>query len=224
MILKRWALNFLAVVAGFWLGLGIVLYLQRQMVVPSSAVVLIVGLACTVAFVVSYGLGLSWFPPSSDELIRPEIPRQPWAWLRPRGEGLKSGFPLNKSHVVIGRDVGCDVMVNHDSVSRRHAEVVRLAEGYLFRDLSSKNGSFVNGQRIQEYLLQEGDVVAVGDVQLNFEAPRRVEPPVLEDAEHLSVGQLLSPEALPLDQEMPSGNPRSGDDEEDGTEVWRRPD
>lgn len=221
MILKRWALNFFAVIAGFWIGLFAVTQMQRHSPVPSSAIVLICTLTVGLAFLGSYALGLTLFPTSADELVRPEIPRQPWAWLRPRGEGLRSGFPLNKSHVVIGRDVTCDVMLNHESVSRRHAEVVRLAEGYLFRDLSSKNGSFVNGQRIQEYLLQEGDVVSCGDVQLNFEAPRRPEPAALEEAEHLSVSQLLSPEALPLDQEMPSGNPL--DDEDEGTEVWRRP-
>ncbi len=222
MILKRWAFNLLGVSFGCVLGLLIVNYLTTRMVVPTIAQLLIMALAVVTLFVFPYGLGLRWFPPSDEEVIRPEIPRQPWAWLRPRGEGLRSGFPLNKSHVVIGRDIRCDVMINDDSVSRRHAEVVRLAEGYLFRDMGSKNGCFVNGQRIQEYLLQEGDVVAVGDIQLNFEAPRRNEPLVLEEAEHLSVSQLLSPEALPLDGDGLFGSADlPGQDE--GTEVWRRP-
>ncbi|MBT9588121.1 FHA domain-containing protein [bacterium] len=222
MILKRWMLNLISVMLGCWIGLLLINYLLTKMVVPSLVQLLIVILSFTLSFVASYGLGLRWFPPSEDEMIRPEIPRQPWAWLRPRGEGLRSGFPLNKSHVVIGRDVRCDVMVNHHSVSRRHAEVVRLAEGYLFRDMGSKNGCFVNGQRVQEYLLQEGDVIAVGDVQLNFEAPRRTEAPVLQEAEHLSVSQLLSPEALPLEGGEMLGSAALPDSEE-GTEVWRRP-
>lgn len=221
MILKRWALNLLASMLGIWVGVVLVNYLSVRMVVPGAASVLIVFLSLAVSVLISYGLGLQWFPPTEEEVIRPEIPRQPWAWLRPRGEGLKSGFPLNKSHTIIGRDVGCDVMVNHHSVSRRHAEVVRLAEGYLFRDLGSKNGCFVNGQRVQEYLLQDGDVLAVGDVQLDFEPPKRLEVPVLKEAEHLSVSQLLSPEALPLDGDL-TGSPDLPDEE--GTEVWRRPD
>jgi len=223
-ILKRWALHLMSVMLGCWLGLLLTNYLCSIMVVPALAQLMIVLLSFTFSFVGSYALGLRWFPPSEEERIRPEIPRQPWAWLRPRGEGLRSGFPLNKSHVVIGRDVNCDVMINHSSVSRRHAEVVRLAEGYLFRDIGGKNGCFVNGQRVQEYLLQEGDVVAVGDVQLNFEAPRRADAPVLEDPEHLSVSQLLSPEPLPLEGggEM-VGSPPQGAQDEGGTEVWRRP-
>ena len=223
MILKRWMFNLIAVMIGCGTGLLLVNYLCTKMLVPSIVQLLIVMLTFTISLVASYGLGLRWYPPGADEVIRPEIPRQPWAWLRPRGEGLRSGFPLNKSHVVIGRDVRCDVMVNHHSVSRRHAEIVRLAEGYLFRDMGSKNGCFVNGQRVQESLLQEGDVVAVGDVQLNFEAPRRTEVPVLQEAEHLSVSQLLSPEALPLDGGEPMGSADLPDSEE-GTEVWRRPD
>lgn len=221
MILKRWALNLLAVSAGCVLGLILVHYLTQRMVVPTLAQLFILTLTSVTLFVFSYGLGLRWFPPTEEERIRPELPRQPWAWLRPRGEGLRSGFPLNKSHITIGRDIGCDVMINDASVSRRHAEVVRLAEGYLFRDTGGKNGCFVNGQRIQEYLLQEGDVIAVGDVQLNFEAPRRNEPLVLEEADHLSVSQLLSPEALPLEGEFLGSLDLPP--QEEGTEVWRRP-
>ena len=98
--------------------------------------------------------------------------------------------------------------------------MVRLAEGYLLRDLGSKNGTYVNGQRVQEYLLQEGDTVAIGDFTMNFEAPRRPEVVALEEPEHLSVSQLLSPESLPLEEGFESGSP---DMSEGGTEVWRRP-
>jgi hypothetical protein len=222
-ILKRWALNLVSATLGLWIGLFLVNYLHGRMAVPGPAQMLIVLLTLSVAVVLSYGMGLRWFPPSEEELVRPQIQRQPWAWLRPRGEGMRSGFPLNKSNTVIGRDVRCDAMINHHSISRRHAEVVRLSEGYLFRDLGSKNGSFVNGQRVQEYLLQDGDVVAVGDVQLNFEAPRRPQVAELEDAEHLSVAQLLSPAALPLESEFGDafGSPPLPEDE--GTEVWTRP-
>jgi hypothetical protein len=220
-ILKRWALNLLSMGLGLWIGLVVVQYLSQRMSVPAPAQLLFVMLIATTCFLIGYGLGLEMFPRSPEEVIRPEVPKKLWAWLRPRGEGLRSGFPINKSNVIIGRDIGCDVLVNHHSVSRRHAEVVRLAEGYLFRDMGSKNGCFVNGQRVQEYLLQDGDVVAVGDIQLNFEAPRKAEPAEFQDAEHLSVSQLLSPEALPLEGGL-TGSPPLEEDE--GTEVWRRPD
>lgn len=222
MILKRWTTVLVLVMLGCGVGVMLINYLCMTTKIPDVVQLFLMGLCFLLSVVGSYTLSLRLFPPSDEEFIRPEIPRQPWAWLRPRGEGLRSGFPLNKSHVIIGRDVRCDVMVNHHSVSRRHAEVVRLAEGYLFRDIGGKNGCFVNGQRVQEYLLQEGDVVAVGDVQLNFEAPRRAEASVFEEPEHLSVSQLLSPEALPLDGDY-VGSAALPENEEGGTEVWRRP-
>lgn len=222
MILKRWALMSVIVMVGCLTGVLGCNYICTKMPVPAPVQLLIVMLTFLGSLIVAYATGLKFFPPTEEETIRPEVPRQPWAWLRPRGEGLKSGYPLNKSHVVIGRDVNCDVMVNHHSVSRRHAEIVRLAEGYLFRDIGGKNGCFVNGQRVQEYLLQEGDVVAVGDIQLNFEAPRRPQATQLEDADHLSVSQLLSPEALPLDGGDYQGSAALPVNDE-GTEVWRRP-
>jgi hypothetical protein len=224
MILKRWALMSVIVMLGCLAGVIGCNYLCTKMPVPAPLQLLIVMLTFLASIIVAYALGLKFFPPTEEETIRPEVPRQPWAWLRPRGEGMKSGYPLNKSHVVLGRDVNCDVMVNHHSVSRRHAEIVRLAEGYLFRDLGGKNGCFVNGQRVQEYLLQEGDVVAVGDIQLNFEAPRRPQAAQLEEAEHLSVSQLLSPEALPLDGGGDFQGSAALPINDEGTEVWRRPD
>lgn len=224
MILKRWTLMSVVVMLGCLGGVIGCNYLCTKMPVPAPLQLLIVMLTFLASIIVAYALGLKFFPPTEEETIRPEVPRQPWAWLRPRGEGMKSGYPLNKSHVVLGRDVNCDVMVNHHSVSRRHAEIVRLAEGYLFRDLGGKNGCFVNGQRVQEYLLQEGDVVAVGDIQLNFEAPRRPQAAQLEEAEHLSVSQLLSPEALPLDGGGDFQGSAALPINDEGTEVWRRPD
>jgi len=224
MILKRWVFMSVVVMLGCCLGLVGCNYICTRMPVPAPLQLMLVMLTFLMSLILAYAMGLKFFPPSDEETIRPEIPRQPWAWLRPRGEGSRSGFPLNKSQVVIGRDVNCDVMVNHHSVSRRHAEIVRLAEGYLFRDIGGKNGCFVNGQRVQEYLLQDGDVIAVGDIQLDFEPPRRVETPVLQDAEHLSVSQLLSPEALPLDGgDFNYQGSAALPDNEEGTEVWRRP-
>lgn len=220
MILKRWALNVSGLIFGTFIGLFTIQFMSTRMVIPTLASPFIVLFFVALCMLVSYLMGSTLFPPTEAETIRPEIPRKPWAWLRPKGEN-KAGFPLNKSQVIIGRDVICEVMINNESVSRKHAEIVRLAEGYLLRDLGSRNGSYVNGQRVQEYLLQENDTVAIGDVQMLFEAPRRAEVVALEEPEHLSVSQLLSPDSLPLEDEIMSGSPPIS---EGGTEVWRRPD
>ena len=138
-------------------------------------------------------------------------------------EGGSLTRPLPASGTLtIGRSSSCDVRIDHASVSRKHAEVVRLAEGYLLRDLSSRNGTFINGQRVEEHLLQDGDLLAFGDVQFHFQAPKRPEAPDFEEAEHLSVSQLLSPEPLPLETDYGSMPISDSEMSEGGTEVWRR--
>lgn len=78
---------------------------------------------------------------------------------------------------LIGRDAGCDVVLPGRSVSRRHAEVLASAKGYVLVD-SSTNGSFVNGQRVRgHHLLARGDVIRCGDYEFRFYADVATSPP-----------------------------------------------
>jgi Protein of unknown function (DUF3662)/FHA domain len=70
----------------------------------------------------------------------------------------------------IGRLAECDVVLADDSVSRRHAEVRRQGSEIVVVDLGSTNGTKVNGERVGERVLDDGDVVTVGNVSLRFEA------------------------------------------------------
>jgi hypothetical protein len=76
---------------------------------------------------------------------------------------------LDKGVTVIGRSSGCDIVVDDPNVSRRHAEIRRLGEGYSLVDLGSTNGTEVNGQRVGETSLMNGDVIGVGTTRLTFE-------------------------------------------------------
>jgi hypothetical protein len=76
---------------------------------------------------------------------------------------------LDQGVIVIGRSSGCDVVVDDPNVSRRHAEIRRLGEGYSLVDLGSTNGTEVNGQRVGETSLMNGDVIGVGTTRLTFE-------------------------------------------------------
>jgi len=70
---------------------------------------------------------------------------------------------------VIGRSSECDITLADSNVSRRHAEIRRIGDGYSLVDLGSTNGTEVNGQRIQETALMSGDVISVGTTEITFE-------------------------------------------------------
>jgi hypothetical protein len=72
--------------------------------------------------------------------------------------------------VSIGRQAECDVVLEDSNVSRHHAEVRRQGEEYVFVDLGSTNGSKVNGTRVKQQALTDGDEITLGKTLLRFEA------------------------------------------------------
>ncbi|MCB2184922.1 MAG: FHA domain-containing protein [Deltaproteobacteria bacterium] len=76
-----------------------------------------------------------------------------------------------KEVLVVGRDPSCDLTLDHPDVSRRHAELRRTPQGYLIKDLGSTNGTTVNGTKVAEKLLANGDKVAFGAVTSQVEIP-----------------------------------------------------
>ncbi|THB62918.1 MAG: FHA domain-containing protein [Desulfovibrio sp.] len=71
--------------------------------------------------------------------------------------------------VNIGRKEGNDLMVEHLTVSGTHAKIDALNEGYLLSDLRSKNGTTVNGKRIEgSHWLADGDIIGIGTHTLTF--------------------------------------------------------
>jgi uncharacterized RDD family membrane protein YckC len=76
--------------------------------------------------------------------------------------------PLQRSILSIGRDPSNDVVLPDAMVSRRHAVVECRGMRYVFRDCNSSNGSAVNGDRVAERDLRDGDLVAIGSARLLF--------------------------------------------------------
>ncbi len=81
---------------------------------------------------------------------------------------------LPRAGLSIGRDPGNDVVIPDALVSRRHARILFDGREYLFHDCESANGSLVNGDRVSERKLSDGDVLWLGASRLLFRAPENV--------------------------------------------------
>lgn len=92
---------------------------------------------------------------------------------RPRFVEVENGASGREHALALGRtSIGraSDNLVHllDEAVSRHHAEVVPGPRGYLLRDLGSENGIYVNGERVPEHVLRDGDVVQIGARTLVF--------------------------------------------------------
>lgn len=85
-----------------------------------------------------------------------------------RGPNAGSRFLLDAEVTSAGRAPDSDIFLDDVTVSRRHAEFTRAAQGYLVRDVGSLNGTYVNRERIEEVLLADGDEVQIGKYRLVF--------------------------------------------------------
>lgn len=105
--------------------------------------------------------------------------REGYAGLKPmRGVLIGSSgpvygqvIPLEDGETVVGRAPSCAINVPDRSVSREHCVVRCAAEGVEVCDLESRNGTFVNGLRIRERALADGDEVTIGEVVFQFRMP-----------------------------------------------------
>ena len=89
-------------------------------------------------------------------------------------EGQELRFPLFKDKLTIGRTVHNDIQLKAQYVSRRHAVVVTEDDRTRIVDWGSKNGIYVNGRRVREKMLKNGDRVTVGTAEFRFEErPKR---------------------------------------------------
>ncbi len=92
--------------------------------------------------------------------------------LRAENGDVLQEYPLEKPEIAIGRAPNSDVLLSKDKLtSRRHATVRYEDNKYVLYDERSANGTFVNGQQLEEmtpYVLQDGDHVGIGEHELVF--------------------------------------------------------
>ena len=87
--------------------------------------------------------------------------------------GAKTGanVPLKKDRFTIGRSKECSLRAGSEAISRRHCELRLTDDGVTARDMGSRNGTYVNDEKIAgEQLLADGDRLRIGPLEFRFEA------------------------------------------------------
>ncbi len=83
--------------------------------------------------------------------------------------GTRERYPLAKPRVTIGRSRESDIFLPDQWLSRHHAAIEDRGEGFWVNDLSSKNGTLLNGEPVREWRrLRPGDVITLGEHTLTF--------------------------------------------------------
>lgn len=77
-------------------------------------------------------------------------------------DGTKQQLSFDKQSLIIGRSAGNDIVLDFEGVSRYHARIIQEGSSVVVEDLDSKNGTFVNSQRIKHHELSPGDTITVG--------------------------------------------------------------
>jgi two-component system cell cycle response regulator len=84
------------------------------------------------------------------------------------GSELGKKYNLNSTSLVIGRSSKCDIQIDQESISRNHSKIVNTGKSILVRDLGSTNGTYVNDEPIDEYVLRDGDLIKIGRTIFKF--------------------------------------------------------
>jgi len=108
-------------------------------------------------------------PETSEEVLGFEGPSSGSALLVvKRGPNAGSRFQLDRDKITAGRHPESDIFLDDVTVSRRHAEFRRTADGFEVADIGSLNGTYVNREPIEVSPLTNGDEVQIGKFRLVF--------------------------------------------------------
>ena len=89
-----------------------------------------------------------------------------------RGPNAGARFLLDQDVTTVGRHPNADIFLDDVTVSRRHAEFIRDGINFTVRDLASLNGTYFDGQRIDEIQVTDGAEVQIGKFRRTFFASR----------------------------------------------------
>ncbi len=84
-------------------------------------------------------------------------------------DGSKQAFPLSDKPVTIGRSPKADIVLEDERASRLHCGIRLIDDEYHVKDLASKNGTYLNDERIEADVLKVGDKIRVGGTVITVE-------------------------------------------------------
>lgn len=154
------------------------------------------------------GNGNAGAPGNQYLMVRPE--RQVPAYLLVcMGVNVGHRYSIGSAELTIGRSDRCDIRLDDDRVSSRHAELVRRGGRYRIYDLGSSNGTLVNAQRVDEIDLRDGDLIQVGYTVFRYVSADAmdVRPTVAMRAEDLPPPPTAAPAAAAGNPNMSMGMP-----------------
>jgi hypothetical protein len=105
-----------------------------------------------------------------------------------------------RGSVIVGRSRTCDLALPGADASRRHAEILGTSKGFRLRDLGSTNGTFVNGERVEDVELRPGDRIQIGDSTITF---CRVEADVDGGSEAHEAKTVIFERPVPTEDDAP---------------------
>jgi hypothetical protein len=77
-------------------------------------------------------------------------------------------FPLEKPVINIGRKSSNHLVLNDLRVSRTHAQIRAMKDGFILFDIGSSGGTYVNGERVNQRVLKPGDVISIAGIKLIY--------------------------------------------------------
>jgi two-component system, cell cycle response regulator len=108
--------------------------------------------------------------------------------IYPSGPTMGCRYPLTDKILVLGRGDDSDIRLTDHSVSRRHALIEPMPEGYYVSDQNSTNGTFVNDRQLDgSRLLRDGDYLRVGNCLYRYLAGGNIEAEYHEEIYRLTI-------------------------------------
>ncbi len=186
MIFKKLVIFLLVVFTGILGGVYLIDFIGSRAGYPKSLVDFTAAVYSGLFIILALILGKN-IPREDDEADEPAPGPKArkdspiYAYLVPVSGKTVAGFPITRRLMTIGREVRSDILINEESVSKKHAQIMALPGGFMLKDLDSSNGTFINNQRIHEAYLGDGDMVTFGEAKYSFVCAKVVQP--LEDGD-----------------------------------------